>query len=90
MLRKTLFGLSALAVVGAGYFGVTASTAKADEPKVICCGECKSGDNCLEACEVVGSVPKDTKLTCCGNCEKGDNCLEKCGSAKKASWCEVK
>lgn len=48
------------------------------EAKVICCGECKPGDNCLEKCRVIGEVPKDLKLTCCGKCQKGDNCLEKC------------
>ncbi len=89
MLKNMILGLSALAVAGVGYVGVTGSGANAQEPRVICCGECKPGDNCIEKCQVVGVVPKDTKLTCCGHCQKGDNCLEKCGSAKK-SCCEVK
>ena len=55
--------------------------------RVVCCGECKPGDNCLEKCEVIGEVPQDLVLTCCGNCEKGDDCLEKCGGA--SSCCTI-
>lgn len=50
------------------------------EPRVICCGECKPGDDCLKKCKVEGKVPEGTKLTCCGKCQKGDDCLKKCGA----------
>jgi hypothetical protein len=88
MLKKVLFGLSAAVLAVVGLVAATSGHSRAQqEPKVICCGECKPGDNCLEKCQVVGNVPMGTKLACCGKCEKGDDCLTKCGS--KRSCCEA-
>lgn len=69
-------------MAAAGIGGAAFATKKTDDPKVICCGECKPGDDCLRKRQVIGDVPKDLKITCCGNC------LEKCGG-KNASCCEV-
>lgn len=87
MWKKILLGMvvPALALT---VFGFVSGPGTAPEARVICCGECKPGDDCLAKCEVVGKVPKDTKVTCCGHCQKGDNCLEKCGAQK--SCCETK
>lgn len=87
MWKKIVLGLGAAALALAG-FGFVQARSESSQAKVICCGECKPGDDCLAKCEVVGKVPKDTKVTCCGHCQKGDNCLEKCGALK--SCCETK
>lgn len=89
MLKKWTLGLGA-ALLSLGGLGAVAWTSGQDagQPRVICCGECKPGDDCLVKCKVEGKVPKDAKLTCCGKCEKGDNCLEKCSS--KRDCCETK
>lgn len=73
-----------------GGLGAVAWTSGKDagQAPVVCCGECKPGDDCLRKCKVEGDVRKDAKVTCCGMCEKGDNCLEKCSS--KRSCCEGK
>ncbi len=88
MWRKILLGLGAPALALAG-FGFVQGMDRAPEGKVIRCGECKPGDDCLAKCEVVGQVPEGTKLTCCGNCQKGDDCLAKC-APRKRSCCEAK
>lgn len=79
------FGAPALALTAFGF-----AQERSEEPwaKVICCGECKPGDDCLVKCEVVGKVPAGVKITCCGKCQKGDNCLEECSS--KSTCCETK
>lgn len=87
MWKKILLGLGVPALALAG-FGFVQARSEAPQAKVICCGECKPGDDCLTKCEVVGKVPKGTKVSCCGHCQKGDNCLEKCGAQK--SCCEAK
>ena len=89
MWKKVLFGLAVPVLALAGFAASRTSSAKSEEPRVICCGECKPGDNCLTKCEVVGKVPEDLKLTCCGSCQKGDDCLKRCGPAK-GSCCEAK
>ena len=70
--------LLSLGMAGLAALGLVFGFGGKPEAKVICCGECKPGDNCLEKCQVIGEVPKDLKLTCCGNCQKGDDCLAKC------------
>lgn len=81
MLTKVLLGLTAAILAITGIAGATFTANKPVEPKVICCGECQPGDDCLKKCQLIGEVPKDLKLACCGHCQKGDNCL---------SCCEVK
>jgi hypothetical protein len=73
--------IMALGVAGLAAFGYAFGFGGKPEPKVICCGECKPGDNCLEKCRVVGEVPKDLTLTCCGKCLKGDDCMKKCAGS---------
>lgn len=89
MWKKILLGLAAPVLALAGIAASTVGSAKQEEARVICCGDCKPGDDCLAKCEVVGKVPKDLMLTCCGNCTKGDDCLKKCGPSKN-SCCEAK
>ena len=88
MWKKALFGLAVPVLALAGFAASQTTSAKSEEPRVICCGECKPGDDCLAKCEVVDKAPKDLKLTC-GSCQKGDDCLKECGPAK-GSYCEAK
>lgn len=73
--------LIGLALSGLALLGFVAAP-KSPEARVICCGECTPGDDCLKKCTVVGEVPKDLKLICCGQCKKGDDCLKKCTDGK--------
>lgn len=84
MWKKILLGFCAPAPALAS-FGFVQARSETRQAKVICCGECKPGDDCLARCEVVGKVPEGSKVTCCGHCEKGDNCLEKCDAQKTCS-----
>jgi hypothetical protein len=85
MLKKVVLAIGAALRVAGGIVAAKGLGGKAkEEAKVICCGECKRGDTCLEKCTIVGEVPKGAVLTCCGSCEKGQNCLEKC--AKASCW----
>lgn len=89
MLRKVFLGLAGAVLAIVGIAGASFSTKEPAEPQVMCCGECRPGDDCLTQCRVIGELPKDLKLTCCGHCQKGEHCLEKCGG-RKASCCEVR
>lgn len=89
MWKKVLFGLAAPVLALVGFATVTVGQGKPADSRVICCGGCGLGDDCLAKCAVVGEAPKDVKLTCCGHCQKGDDCPEKC-RGKGASCCKVK
>lgn len=88
-LKRIFLGLAGPVLALAGFGAAALGTGKAPDAKVICCGQCKPGDDCLATCEVVGEVPNALTLACCGTCERGDNCLDKCAPEKR-SCCEVK
>jgi len=88
MWKKLLLGLGPPALALA-VFGFVQETDRAPEAKVLCCGQCKPGDDCVAKCEVVGRVPEGTSVTCCGNCRKGDDCLSTC-APRKRSCCEAR
>lgn len=89
MWRMILFGLAAPVLALAAYAATELGAANPQESRVVCCGDFKPGDDCLENCEIVGEASRDLRLTCCGNCQKGDDCLQKCAGTK-ASCCEVR
>lgn len=78
MLKSLFLGL---ALLSTGAFGMV-SAGGPDDPRVICCGRCRSGEDCLKKCRVQGKVPEDLRLTCCGKCEAGRDCLRGCVSAR--------
>lgn len=81
-------GVTLLSLGGIGALAFTKGQG-VEKPRVVCCGECQPGDDCLSKCKVEGRIPEGTKVTCCGKCQNGDNCLEKCASTKR-SCCEAK
>jgi len=88
MLKSMLLGLGAVGLALAGSFGPSQGGPPPEKARVLCCGECRPGDDCLSKCEVIGKVPEGTKLACCRNCREGDDCHARCGARKPC--CEVK